>query len=139
MTPQWEHFEHQADIGVRGIGRTPAEAFEQAAMAMVAAMVDLDRIVPVERVDVVCQGPDLELLLVDWLNAVLYQMSARRMVFGRFEVRIDAVGLSAWAWGERLDPARHEPCVEVKAATYLALRVGAGPDGAWTAQCVVDV
>ena len=31
--PSWEHFEHQADVGVRGIGRSRDEAFEQAALA----------------------------------------------------------------------------------------------------------
>jgi SHS2 domain-containing protein len=35
-TPHWEHFEHKADIGVRGFGNKPAEAFEQAALAMSA-------------------------------------------------------------------------------------------------------
>ena len=34
----WEHFIHGADIGIRGIGRTKAEAFEQAALAMPAVM-----------------------------------------------------------------------------------------------------
>ena len=31
---RWEHFEHGADIGVRGIGPTPASAFEQAALPL---------------------------------------------------------------------------------------------------------
>ena len=28
---RWEHFPHDADVGVRGWGTTAAEAFEQAA------------------------------------------------------------------------------------------------------------
>jgi len=31
---RWEHFSHEADIGVRGIGITKEQAFEQAALAM---------------------------------------------------------------------------------------------------------
>ena len=46
--------------------------------------------------------------------------------------------LHAQAWGELVDPARHHPAVEVKGATYTALRV-ARENGEWVAQTVVDV
>lgn len=139
MIPGWEHFEHQADIGVRGRGRTEAEAFEQAALALMAVSVDPARVAGTERVDVRCEAPDLELLLVDWLSRLVYEMSARRLIFGKFSVRIDGCRLVGSAWGERADSARHEPAVEVKGVSYLALRVGTDPDGGWVAQCVVDV
>jgi len=139
MTPCWEHFEHQADIGVRGRGRTAAEAFEQAALALVAVEVDLGRVAATERIAIECEAPDLELLLVDWLSRLVCEMSARRMLFGDFDVRIDGRHLTGAAWGERVDPVRHEPAVEVKGVSYLALRVGSDPQGGWVAQCVVDV
>jgi SHS2 domain-containing protein len=139
MIPRWEHFEHQADVGVRGLGRTPAEAFEQAAMALTATAVDPGGVDPVERVTITCEAPDLELLLVDWLSRVVCEMSARRMLFSRFEVRIEGTCLSASAWGERVAPERHHPAVEVKGVTYHQLRVAADAEGVWTAQCVVDV
>jgi tRNA nucleotidyltransferase (CCA-adding enzyme) len=66
-------------------------------------------------------------------------MATRRMLFGRFEVRIEGSRLSATAYGEPLDVARHEPSVEIKGATYTALRVRPEPDGRWVAQTVVDV
>jgi hypothetical protein len=34
----WEHFPHDADVGVRGRGLTAAEAFEQAAQALTAVI-----------------------------------------------------------------------------------------------------
>jgi hypothetical protein len=34
--PSWEHFSHDADIGLVGIGPTKAEAFRQAAIALMA-------------------------------------------------------------------------------------------------------
>lgn len=139
MMPGWEHFEHQADIGVRGRGRTEAEAFEQAALALMAVSVDPARIAGIERVEVRCEAPDLELLLVDWLSRLVYEMSARRLLFGRFDVRLDGCRLEGTAWGEHADPARHDPGVEVKGVSYLALRVGPDPQGGWVAQCVVDV
>jgi len=137
--PCWEHFEHGADIGVRGLGRTPAEAFEQAALALTAVLTDPERVRPREAVPVRCEAPDLELLLVDWLNALVYEMATRRMLFGRFAVRIEDGRLEATARGEPVAPARHAPAVEVKGATYTALAVRRRADGCWLAQCVVDV
>jgi tRNA nucleotidyltransferase (CCA-adding enzyme) len=78
-------------------------------------------------------------LLVDWLNALVFEMATRRMLFSRFEVEIGAGRLRALAWGEAVDVERHKPAVEVKGATYTSLRVAQEADGTWVAQCVVDV
>ncbi len=139
VTKRWEHFPHDADIGVRGIGTTREEAFEQAALALTAVVIDPQVLSPKEPVEISCEAPDDELLLVDWLNALVYEMATRRLLFGRFEVRLDGHRLQARAWGEPIDVARHEPAVEVKGATLTSLRVGREAGGAWVAQCVVDV
>ncbi len=136
---RWEHFPHGADVGVRGIGRDRNEAFEQAALALTAAITDPAGIESCEAVAVRCEAPDVELLLVDWLNAVVYEMATRAMVFGRFRVRIGDRRLEGTAWGERVDVGKHRPAVEVKGATYTSLLVARHPDGTWVAQCVVDV
>ncbi|HZR45542.1 MAG TPA: archease, partial [Candidatus Manganitrophaceae bacterium] len=86
-----------------------------------------------------CEAPDDELRLVDWLNALIYEMAVRRMLFGRFKVTLNGPRLHGTAWGEKVDPARHQPAVEVKGATYTALRVQQDQNGVWIAQCVVDV
>lgn len=139
MEPCWEHFDHQADIGIRGAGRTLEEAFEQAAVAMVAVITPPDRILPRKVVRVQCEAPDRELLLIDWLNAVLREMSSLRMLFSRFDVTLAGSKLEAVLFGEPLDPSRHQPAVEVKGATYFKLRVWQDETGRWWAQCVVDV
>jgi SHS2 domain-containing protein len=138
-TPRWEHFPHQADMGVRGLGATREQAFEQAALAMMAVIADLRQIVARTAIEIRCEAPDTELLLVDWLNAIVYEAATRHMLFSRFAVRIDGTRLGAQAWGEPLDVARHQPAVEVKGATYTGLRVAQEADGRWVAQCVVDV
>lgn len=134
----WSHFPHEADIGVEGRGATAEEAFEQAALALSRAVTDAE-IAPDESVEVRCSAPDLELLLVEWLNAVIYEMALRRMLFGRFAVRIAGKTLTGTLWGEPVDVARHGPGSEPKGATYTALRVARDPGGTWTARCVVDV
>src|SRR5215831_16831744 len=135
----WEHFPHGADIGVRGIGATREEAFEQAAMALTAVVSDPSLVEPKRAVEIAREAPDDELLLADWLNALIYQMVTTKMVFSRFSVRLDEGRLTATAWGDALDAVRHDPAVEVKGATYTALSVARRDDGAWVAQCVVDV
>jgi SHS2 domain-containing protein len=136
---RWEHFPHGADMGVRGIGNTREEAFEQAAVAMSAVITDPAGISATEEVEIRCRASDDELLLVDWLNALIYEMATRKLLFGRHEVHIKEHSLSARAWGEPMDPVKHQPAVEVKGATYTALRVAQEANGEWVAQCVVDV
>jgi SHS2 domain-containing protein len=137
--PGWEHFHHVADIGIRGYGHSMAQAFEQAALALTAVLTDPDRVRETTKVSLTCSAPDPELLLVDWLNALVYEMGTRQLLFKRFEVRIRDHELQAQVWGEPVDRDRHAPAVEVKGATYTELRVARDPDGRWIAQCVIDV
>lgn len=139
MAQGWEHFPHGADVGVCGYGDTMAQAFEQAAMAMMAAAVELGTVVATDLVEIDCSAPDRELLLADWLNALVYETATRKMLFSRFEVATDGLELHGKAWGEAVDPARHELIVEIKGATLTGLRVAQQADGVWVAQCVVDV
>lgn len=135
----WEHFAHGADIGVRGSGSTPAAAFEQAARALTAVVTDPARVRAVESVRIHCNGTDLELLLYDWLNSLVFHMATRRLLFSVFRVRISGGELEAEALGEPVDMLRHAPAVEVKGATFTELSVKQEEDGRWRAQCVLDV
>ncbi|MBZ5523221.1 MAG: archease [Acidobacteriia bacterium] len=136
---RWEHFEHMADIGVRGIGASREAAFEEAALAMCAVITDPALVRPETSFEVECHAGEDEFLLVDWLNALICEMSAHRMIFSRFAVTISDGHLHGRAWGEAADPARHHPAVEVKGATLTELKVARNAAGTWTAQCVVDV
>jgi tRNA nucleotidyltransferase (CCA-adding enzyme) len=139
VEPLAELFPHGADVGVRGVGPTCASAFEQAALALTMAVTDPAGIAPKAAVEVVCEAPDAALLLHDWLNALIYEMALRRLVFGRFAVAIEDLRLQGRAWGEPVDRSRHMPAVEPKGATLTALKVERRDDGAWVAQCIVDV
>jgi SHS2 domain-containing protein len=136
---RWTHFAHRADIGIEGRGTTPAEAFEQAALALTAIICDPARVAPRRSLTIACDEPDPELLFVDWLNALIFRMATERMLFSRFRVQIDDGRLRAEIAGEPIDPERHQPAVEVKGATYTALSVRQTTDGGWCARCVVDV
>ncbi|MCX7008796.1 MAG: archease [Kiritimatiellaeota bacterium] len=139
MKPRWEHFEHKADVGIRGYGATPAEAFAQCACALTAVITDPALVAPRMSVALACAAPELDALLLNFLDALLLEMDLKKMLFSRFEVQLVGDKLTATAWGEAIEPARHQPAVEVKAATYHALAVRQLADDFWLAQCVVDV
>ena len=125
-------------MGVRGYGTTKAEAFEQAALALCAVVTDPASVALRQEVAVRCDAPDDELLFAEWLNGLIYEMTTRGLVFGRFDVRFEGPTLIGRAWGEPIDVPRHRPAVEPKGASYTALRV-ACEEGRWVAQTVVDV
>ena len=113
----WKHFHHEADVGIVGVGATPAEAFSQAGLALTAVITDPQQVRSRDSITLECQDDQLELLFIDWLNALVYEMSTRKMLFGRFDVEIENGHLADRAWGEPVDVARHEPATEIKGAT----------------------
>jgi SHS2 domain-containing protein len=84
--PKAIHFPHDADIGICGVGPTIEAAFEQGALAMTAVMTDPAKIELKEPVQIECDAPNAELLFVDWLNAIIFEMATRNMIFGAFKV-----------------------------------------------------
>lgn len=135
---RWEIYEHEASMGVRGFGDSKVQAFEQAALAVTAMVADPAAVAPREHVSLNCEAPDDELLFAEWVNSLVHEMSTRKMLFSRFALRLKDRRLAAEAWGEPVDPGRHHPALEVKAATRTTLRVARHAEG-WMAQTVVDV
>lgn len=140
---EFEHFDHGADVGVRGFGATPAEAFQGAARALFLLLCeDLSEVRGQIEEPIACDAATLEELLVAYLNELIFLSDSRQIVFGRFEARIQQTPhgfhLGGHAWGEPFDPERHEYTVQPKGATFTALKVEQRGDE-WVAQCVVDV
>ena len=135
----WELFPHGSDIGVRGVGSTREQAFEQAALALTAVITDVRRVAQRREVGIRCQAPDDELLLYEWLNALVARMALESLLFSRYRVHLHNGSLEAQAWGEAVDVRRHRPAVEVKGATVTELCVSRQANGTWVAQAVVDV
>lgn len=135
----YETFDHTADLGLRIRAADVNALFAEAACALFATLVEnFDSIKQLQRIDVNISGSDREYLLFDWLKELLYRFDAEHLLFSRFEVHVGADGLHGSAWGEPLDPQRHELAHEVKAITYHGLRVEETPDG-WLAEVIVDI
>ena len=60
VNKHWEHFAHEADMGVRGFGVTREEAYEQGALALTAVVTDPKTVTDNEVVDINCEAPDEE-------------------------------------------------------------------------------
>lgn len=133
-----ELLEHPADVGFRARGRTLPDLFAACAEGLQSIILDASQAQEVEVWKLSVGGIDLESLLVNWLNEVLYYVDAKRVVISRAEVEIDGNQVEAMCHGEKLDSERHPSRVVVKAVTYHQLRIFES-DGGWTAEVYVDV
>src|SRR5581483_10487881 len=107
--PRYELYAHDADVGIRGFGADPAQAFEAAALALTSAICSPAAVFPNHPIELHSQAANLEELLFEWINALVYEMATRRMLFSRFRVTVVGARLGAEAWGEPLDVHRHQP------------------------------
>jgi SHS2 domain-containing protein len=136
--PHWEHLEHGASLGVRGLGPTKAAAFEQAALALTAVIADPHAVRASATVAITCEADDDEALLLAWLNAVIHEMVSRQMLFSCFHVHLQPGRLIGSARGERVGVERSHRPSSVKRATRDNLSVARTPDG-WLAQLLLQL
>jgi SHS2 domain-containing protein len=137
-TRSFSYFAHDADIGIIGRGATLERAFESAAGATFAVMAEPESLRESQEMAVSFTEDDVELALVQWLNALLGAARERGVVFRRFDLSRDGSRWSGRAWGEpwRGDMERG---TEVKGATLTMLSVRQTGGAGWEARCVVDV
>ncbi len=139
---EWEHYEHTADIGIRGYGSTLEEAFEAVTLALFDVMVDVRKVEPKECMEVGAEGEDLMALLYSFLEELLVLHDVEGLVFGDVRVEIeksrDGYKIKARACGEPLSE-KHRAKEEVKAITYHEMEIKQLPDGRWMAQLVPDI
>lgn len=133
----YSYFEHDADIGIIGRGRTVEAALVSAAEATFGIMTDLSDVTPECEMAFAFEEEDAELALVQWLNLLIAHAQSLGIVPCRFELHRKGTLWKAKAWGSPWK-AGMERGVEVKGATLTMLSVEA-KDGYWEARCIVDV
>ncbi len=134
----FEVLEHTADAGVLARGRTLAEAFAQTAVGMYSLMVALDQIRETEMCEVAIRGETAEDLLVAWLLELLFLTETQDLLFRRFDVEIDDGRVAARAYGEQIDPQRHELGAAIKGVTRHMLEVSS-EDGGYRTRVLFDI
>jgi SHS2 domain-containing protein len=136
----YEVFEHTADLGLRIRAADLPTLLAEAGAALFSAIVtNFDTVRPAEPVEFQLEIEPPDDLLHDWLAELLYAFYTRRLLFCRFEVQVDAERLTATAWGEPINAARHQLDMEIKAITYHALRAEREPGGDWLGEVIVDI
>lgn len=137
MQKQFDYFEHVADMGVIGRGKTLTEAFVAVAQATFAIMANPVNLKETLVVEIRFKESDEELALVTWLNRLLAEARVHGAVFRRFELENDGDAYTGRAYGCVWD-ASIPRGTEVKGATLTALSVRHDANG-YEARCVVDV
>ncbi|QLH75709.1 MAG: archease [Methanomassiliicoccales archaeon] len=120
---RYELLEHTADVMIRAKGRSLAECFANAAYALFDQIVDVEKVEERREYSFNVEGFDLESLLMNFLSEFLYIHDTTRLVFCRFDVRIEGVALTCTAWGEEIDVERHRAKREIKAVTYHMMKI----------------
>ena len=139
MEKEFEFIDHTADIGVIAYGADIKQVFANAARGLFSIITELDEVSEKEKLDIQVTAPDLEALLVNWLNELIYLFEAKGILFHRFDIAsITDDELKAIGHGEKINLAKHELKTQVKAATYHMLKIEQS-NGGWKVQVIFDV
>ena len=125
---RFEFLEHTADVYVAAHGKSLAEAFENAALALFETMTYTKRVREVEEDSLEVKAEDEGALLYSWLEALLLKFEIDGNVYSRFKV--DSIErtpqgyvLEARMWGEPFDREKHGSKTDVKAVTYHRMEI----------------
>lgn len=132
-----------ADVAYEVYGKTIEELFENAAEAIEQTMVDLKNVKPVINQQLSVTNQQLEILLLDFLNELLFYKDSQRVIFSRFRIRVsqlDAIRytLDANLWGEKIDIEKHKLRGDVKAVTRHKFLLKKKANG-YIARIVLDI
>jgi SHS2 domain-containing protein len=120
----WEHFEVEADVGVQAWGESRAAAFAQAALGVLALIVDPPSVTVRESRAVRAQADTPETLLAAWIDECLYVHEIEGFVAQDVDVTecSDTV-VHGRLLGEPIEPSRHRLGTVVKGATLHGISV----------------
>lgn len=136
----FELLDHTSEVGVRATGDTLAEAFEHAGQAIFEIMTDIDQLEAEETIDIELESENLEALLYDFVDELVYIAATEHLLLAAFDLSIEPVTdgyrLAGVGRGERMQSDMRRQ--EVKAPTYSDMIVEETEAG-WTLQMFVDV
>jgi SHS2 domain-containing protein len=132
-----------ADIAFEATGRDLPGLFVAAADATMNVMIDnLDAIEPRETRQIELSNDQIDMLLFDFLQELIYFKDAKRLLLRACETQIDRKGevyfLKSKVAGEQLDDIRHQQRADVKAVTLHGFSVEQR-DGGWKARVLLDI
>jgi len=121
---KFKPIDHPSDVGIIAYGKSREEIFANAAYGMFSLMADLNTVSPDQALNVKVEADDLDELLVNWLNELLFIEETKKLLCKEFKVKkLTDKLLEAEVAGEEIDPARHTLYSALKAATYNQLQI----------------
>lgn len=139
---RYEYLEHTGDIGIRAYGATLEELFVNAAQGLLEAIADLSTVGATVQTEIEVSAESLEELMVAWLDELNFRHEVEELFFKRADIRELSKApyrLTAVAYGEPVDFAKHIVYTEIKSITYHQLIVEYTPDNRWIAQVIFDL
>jgi|SRR3989344_2939859 len=135
-------FDHTADVLFVARGDTLPELFRECALATEETMVDVEKIEPKQKIKILVENKDIEGLLHDFLEELVFFKDYKQLLFSKFDIEIqekkDGYSLTSHAYGEKLDVSRHDPRVDVKAVTRHEFEVVKDKQS-WKAKVLLDI
>ena len=139
MKKAFEIINHVADVGIVAYGSDAKELFSNAALALFSLITEPESIEEKLQLDLEVSSEDMDSLLVEWLNELIYLFDVERILFNRFDIRsLTRNELDATCYGEGIDSMKHKIKLGVKAATYHMLKLEQNRDG-YKAQIILDI
>ena len=139
MKKAFEIINHVADVGIVAYGSDAKELFSNAALALFSLITEPESIEEKLQLDLEVSSEDMDSLLVEWLNELIYLFDVERILFNRFDIRsLTRNELDATCYGEGIDSIKHKIKLGVKAATYHMLKLEQNRDG-YKAQIILDI
>jgi len=135
----FEIIDHTADIGIVAYGADIKQVFVNAALGLFNLMAEPDDFKEDIKREMELSAEDVEILLVEWLNELIYIFDVEHIFFKRFEIdKLSSNQIRAKCFGEKIKPGQHKLKREVKAATYHMLRINK-EDGGYKVQVIFDI
>ncbi len=130
---KFEFLEHTADAYIAAYGRSLAEAFENAALAMFETMTDTSKVEPKIEDEIEVEGFDEQSLLYNWLESLIVKFEMTGNLYSKFKITDiekteGGFRLKAKVWGEQFNPEKHPQKVGIKAVTYHRMEIKKEPE-----------
>ncbi len=135
----FEIIEHTADIGIVAYGADIKQVFANAALGLFNLMADLGNLKEGVKREIELSAEDIEVLLVQWLNELIYISEVEHVLFKRFEINeLSNTRLKAACFGEKIKAGQHRLKREIKAATYHMLKLNK-ENGSYQVRIIFDI
>jgi SHS2 domain-containing protein len=130
MRDGFEIIDHTADVAIAAYGADKKNAFANAAVGMFSIMTDIDKVNETVIRDVEVTADEIKVLLVSWLNELLFICEVERILFKRFDIsELNETRIIAKCYGQKIDQKQHKIKTEIKAATYHMTQIEEKGDG----------